>query len=472
MDFRSVASYLGLILEINGILTLIPLFVSALSADGLYLPFIVAALLSFLSGLALDRRFQKSDLTLGSAVVIAALSFILISLIGSIPFMASVPPADALFESISGFTTTGLTVVDPETLPVSLLFWRSFTQWIGGAGILVIFLALVGSPGMSSYYLYKAQEGGERIEAGVRHTVRKIFIIYLSYTFLGILLYALAGMPLFDSVLVSFSSVSTGGFTPKSASIGAYGSPLIEAVAVLMMVLGATSFFVHSRLWQRRLRDYVTNPETRFFWAILALFIPLLALSLLSLGDALRHGVFNAFSALTGTGFTTLSGSIIPGTSKFLIILLMIVGGYAGSTAGGLKLVRSGIIMKSFAWLGKKISLPEEAVVPMKFGDRAIKYRELTIIALFVNIYLIIMFLSTIALTFMGYTPIDSLYQVASAEGTVGLSTLDISGMNPAGKGILMANMLLGRLEIFPFLTLIYVFWQALRRKREEGSLF
>jgi trk system potassium uptake protein TrkH len=471
MDFRSVASYLGLILEINGILTLIPLFISAASADGLYFAFLVSAILSFCLGLFLDRRFKKSDLTLGSAVVIAALSFILISLLGSIPFMAILSPEDALFESVSGFTTTGLTVVDADTLPFSLLFWRSFTQWIGGAGILVIFLALVGSPGMSSYYLYKAQEGGEKIEAGVRHTVRKIFVIYLCYTLLGILLYALAGMPFSDSVLVSFSSVSTGGFTPHNASIGAYGSSLIELVAIFMMILGGTSFFVHSRLWQRKFRDYITNPETKLFWSLIGIFTVLLTISFLSLGQSFRHGVFHAFSALTTTGFTTLSYEI-PGASKFLIILLMIMGGYAGSTAGGLKLVRSGIILKSLPWLGKKISLPEEAVVPMKFGEKAIKYRELTLIALFVNIYLIIMLLSTTALTLMGYTPIDSLYQVASAEGTVGLSTLDISQMNPAGKGILMVNMLLGRLEIFPFLTLVYVFWQALTRKREEKPLF
>jgi trk system potassium uptake protein TrkH len=472
MDYRTVASYIGTFLEILGILILLPVFVSWFFGDGMHTGFFIGAVLSFIIGMGLDRKFKKEELTLSSAMVIAGLSFIVVSLVGALPYLFYLNPVDAWFEAVSGFTTTGLTVVNPELLPPSLLFWRALTQWVGGIGIIIIFLMTVSSPGMSSYYLYKAEGGAGMIGAGVRGTVRRVMMIYLTYTMIGVLLFAFAGMPLFESVLNSITGIATGGFTTREASIGAFGNPYIEVVAILLMVLGATSFFVHAKLWNRKLRDYLRNPETRLFWSILLIFSLLMAFSYVQGPDPFRHGIFQTFSALTGTGF--YNAPITSGLTMILLIGLMIIGGYAGSTAGGLKLVRSGIILKSLPWLGKKISLPEEAVVPFKMGGRVIKDSELSIIALFVTMYLVVLGASSLGLTILGYSPLDSVFTVASAEGTVGLSVIPIQDMHPNGKIILIANMFLGRLEIIPFLVMAYILISSLvdMRKRELAFRF
>ncbi|MBN2042843.1 MAG: TrkH family potassium uptake protein [Candidatus Aenigmarchaeota archaeon] len=465
MDFRSLASYLGLILEIFGILTLFPLVVSWVFQEPVFIPFLLAAAVSFFFGFILERKFRRSPLSLGQAMLLSALTFLIISFFGAVPYLDHMGPVDAVFESVSGFTTTGLSVVNPETLPNSILFWRSFTQWIGGVGILVIFLLLLSSPGMSSYYIYKAEGRSQRIEAGIYHTVKKIMIIYGIYTLMGFILLVAAGMPVFDSILHTFTSLSTGGFSNMNASIGAYSSPGIEIVIIILMILGGTSFFVHDKIFRKKFLEYLKNSETKLFWIIGFVFSLFLSISFIYHSDSIRIGVFHAFSALTTTGFTTI-GMDMPGTAKILIVILMVIGGFAGSTAGGLKLVRVGILARAIPWLSRKITYPMSAVLPFKFHGKAIRQEELTIISLFSFLYIVILVVSTLAFSAMGYTPIDSLYVSASAEGTVGLSTIDISLVPVTGKVMLMVLMLLGRLEILPFLVLIYTLAKSVGRRK------
>ncbi len=463
MNFKSVLSYLGLLLGILAILMLFPLAVSLVFAEDVYIPFLLGAVISFAVGVVLYKKFEREPLDLSSAMVLASLTFIVVSLFGAIPYLDHLSPMDSLFESVSGFTTTGLTTVNPESLPHSILFWRSLTQWIGGVGILVIFLLLLSSPGMSSYYIYKAEGHPQRIEAGVYSTVKRIFIIYGIYTAVGILLFALAGMPLFDSFNHTFTSIATGGFSVKNESIGAYGNPLIETVMILMMVLGATSFFIHDKLFKRKFIEYLRNSEVRLFWVIILIFSILVSISFILSPEPFRIGIFQTFSALTGSGFTLVS--TYPELSKILLPILMIVGGFAGSTAGGLKLVRVGILGKAVSWLSRKISYPSSAVIPFKLGRKVIREEDLTIISIFSFIYILILVVSTLVLSFMGYTPIDSFFVSASAEGTVGLTTIDIAGMNPLGKSVLMVCMLLGRLEILPFFVFFYSIFTSIRRR-------
>ena len=282
MNWKSVFSYLGLVLIIFSFLMLLPLVVSFVFSENVYVPFLLGAFVSFVIGIFLSKKFEKEPLTLGSAMVLSSLTFITISLLGSIVYLDHLSPVNAVFESVSGFTTTGLTTVNPESLPYSILFWRSFTQWIGGIGILVIFLLLLSSPGMSSYYIYRAEGHSYRIETGVYSTVKRIFLIYGIYTVMGIVLLTLVGMPVFDSFNHTFTSISTGGFSVKNNSTGAYNSPLIEAVMILMMVLGATSFFIHDKLFKRKFTEYVKNSEVRLFWTIIIVFSALVSLSFLS----------------------------------------------------------------------------------------------------------------------------------------------------------------------------------------------
>ncbi|MCK4531918.1 MAG: TrkH family potassium uptake protein, partial [Candidatus Aenigmarchaeota archaeon] len=217
------------------------------------------------------------------------------------------------------------------------------------------------------------------------------------------------------------------------------------------------------KLFKRKFTEYVKNSEVRLFWAIIIVFSVLVSLSFLSNPEPFRTGIFQTFSALTGSGFTLTSD--YPALSKLLLPILMIIGGFAGSTAGGLKLVRVGILGKAVSWISKKISYPLSAVVPFKFNRKVIREEELTIISIFSFIYILILVASTLALSFMGYTPIDSFFVSASAEGTVGLTTIEISGMNPLGKAILMIDMLLGRLEILPLFVLFYTIYLGLRKR-------
>jgi trk system potassium uptake protein TrkH len=463
MNFKSVLSYLGLLLGILAVLMLFPIAVSWIFAEDVYIPFLLGAAISFAIGIILCKRFEREPLDLSSAMVLASLTFIVVSLLGSIAYLDHLSPIDSLFESVSGFTTTGLTTVNPETLPQAIIFWRSLTQWIGGVGILVIFLLLLSSPGISSYYIYKAEGHPQRIEAGVYSTVKRIFIIYGIYTIIGISLFALAGMPLFDSLNHTFTSIATGGFSVKNDSIGSYNNPLVEIVMILMMVLGATSFFIHDKLFKRKFMEYVKNSETQLFWGTIIVFSVMVSLSFLSSFEPIRIGIFQTFSALTGSGFTLTSS--YPDLSKVLLPILMIIGGFAGSTAGGLKLVRVGILGKAVSWLSKKISYPSSAVVPFKFNRKVIREEELTIISIFSFIYVLILIVSTLILSFMGYAPIDSFFVSASAEGTVGLTTIDIAALEPLGKLVLMVCMLLGRLEILPFFVLFYSVFSSVRRR-------
>jgi trk system potassium uptake protein TrkH len=458
---------MGVMLEIVGILALLPFIVALIYGDGFFVMFLLTAAVTFAIGAILDRNFEKTELDLGSAMIITALSFVVISLFGAIPYMFYLSPIDAVFESVSGFTTTGLSVISlPETMPVSLLFWRSFTQWIGGIGVLVIFLVLMGSSGISSYYLYKAEGGSEKLEASVKHSVRKMFKIFGLYTVIGVILLLFAGLPALDAILVTFSSVSTGGFAPHSLSIAFYNSSLVELIVIFLMICGATSFFMHDRLIGRarsrlktfgqRVLVYSRNPETQLFWSIAAIFTILLFFAFSGVAvEPIRHAIFHSVSAITTTGFSTINLTGLQ-SPMFLIIILMVIGGYAGSTAGGIKLVRLGIIAKSFTWVSKKMSYPIEAVMPFKFGGKTIREHELSMVFLYVCLYVALLIFSGIVLMFIGYAPLDSFFMVSSAQGTVGFSTVDLVPMLWQGKIMLMINMLLGRLEIFPFLVLLY----------------
>ncbi|MEM7819967.1 MAG: potassium transporter TrkG, partial [Candidatus Aenigmatarchaeota archaeon] len=344
----------------------------------------------------------------------------------------------------------------------SLLFWRSFTQWIGGIGILIMFILLISSPGISSYYIYEAEGKTQRIRANIHNTAKRIFVIYGFYTVVGIILLFIVGMPLFDSITHTFSAISTGGFSVKNSSIAFYKNIWIEVVIIFLMIIGATSFFIHDKLLKGNVKDYFKNKETQLFFFIAIVFSILLSMFFIS-ENPLRSGVFHTFSALTTTGFSIMTN--LSESSKFLIIILMIIGGYAGSTAGGIKLIRIGMLSNAILWLNKKISSPVSAVIPFKFDKKIIKDYEVSILSIFVLIYIITLVISTLIISLSGYSFIDSMFISASAEGTVGLSTIDIYSMPFTCKIMLMIDMLIGRLEIIPFMFLFYHIFSGIRKR-------
>jgi trk system potassium uptake protein TrkH len=450
MDFRSILSYLGTVLEIMGIASILPVFIAWIYNENPTL-FFITAVISFVSGILLDRRFRKKELNISSAMVLASLSIAVISIIGAIPFLWNLGQLDSLFESVSGFTTTGLTTVLPESMPFSLVFWRSLTQWAGGLGIIVIFLYLVNSPGISSYYGRKPDAD----ESKKSTFLKKAMAIYVVITFAGFLLLMLAGLGGFDSIVTSLSSISTGGFSAKNASIAAYDNVWVEFIVAMLMIAGATSFLLLEGFTRGKFMDYVKSAEARIFWALIIIFSVLVSFAMFNLGQPARLALFQTVSALTTGGFHTTEA--LSGLAMLLLIVLMIIGGFSASAAGGMKLSRAGIIGKSFTWIGKKVTLPQEAIVPLKYDGRVIRDSEVTTVAIFVAIYMLFLFGSAILLSFMGYPPLDSLFQAASAQGNVGLSAIPMDTINPLAKVLLMANMVLGRLEIFPVLGFLYV---------------
>ncbi|MBI4020272.1 MAG: TrkH family potassium uptake protein [Candidatus Aenigmarchaeota archaeon] len=463
MEFRPVFSYLGTLLEIMGILLIMPLFVSILAGEGISFLFIAAAIASFAAGTALDRRFRKGKLDGSSVMVLALAGLVSFSIIGMVPYLSVTGPVNALFESVSGFTTTGLTVLDPEALPAGLLFWRGFTQWIGAAGIIMFFFLLVDSQGISSNYLY-GDEVGEEEKAPL---IRKALAAFGLYTVLGIVLLSLAGMPPLDAVAHSFSGISTGGFSTREGSIGAFNSQAVNLVMIILMVLGGTSFFLHTKIFSGNPKSYLKDYEARVFWGMVVVFsILLVSASFTGWGGNMLSAVFTTVSALTTSGFYTASPA--PGFASLLIIILVIIGGFSASASGGLKIVRVGAMGKAFPWIARKLSYPREAVIPLKLGGKAVKPQEFTIITLFIFVYIMMLVASTAVLSFLGISIADSFFVSASAASNAAFSPIGLGAMHWAGKAVLMAVMVVGRLEVLPLFVFIRHLLQA--RKREEGG--
>ncbi len=454
MKLTTLISHTGIVLKVTGFLLLAPLAASFLFGES-PLPYLAGVVVALICGTLLEKRSTGEKINMEAALIISAVAIMAVSLAGSIPYLFYMNPVDAVFESVSGFTTTGLTVTKPESLPMSMLLWRSLTQWIGGLGVLVMVLMLLGSPGLSAYHIYRSEGRYHRIEPSTINSIKRIVKIYGIYTLFGMALLYAAGMPLFDAINHSLTSISTGGFSVKNGSVGAYESPLIYISIMFLMILGATSFFLHDKILRKKIKDYLTNRETRIFWGLTAVSSFVMMFSFLGSSSALLQSVFHAVSAITTTGFSIAEGPYPP-SAIFILIFLMLVGGYAGSTAGGIKLVRLEILSNSITWLIRKSSLPPSAVIPVKAGGKPIKKSEITIVALFVLIYLLIAGLLAITLSIAGYPPADSIFLSVSAEGTVGLSTTDISSLPALAKIMIMGSMLLGRLEILPFLVLIY----------------
>jgi trk system potassium uptake protein TrkH len=473
--FGKIWYYSSILMVIEGMALFLPGLMAYLGDNEVGLAVIffsvggVSLLIGFVSILILGT---PSRLGYDEALSIAAFGWLLMTFIGSLPFSLSgyLSGLDGFFESMSGFTATGLTMfADVESLPSSILFWRSFTQWIGGVGVIVLFLSiLIKSSGIAAK-LYKAEGRTDRIAHNIVSTARRIWGIYILYTVLCVLgLIALMGPDrAFDALNVGMTCLATGGFAVTNNSIEAY-SPAVAVFLIPFMLLGGISFVSHRHLLKGKLEKFFTI-EVK---AILIIFF------LTSIFLITRVGELNAFfqtsSALTGTGFSTTTIGGVGGWddfSKFIISILMVLGGGFGSTSSALKMIRVVIIIYAVAWVVKKFLYSRKAVIPFKIGRRTYPVEEIRTATLYSILYIIVLCLG--ALVFMAspspegfygpngptsYTAADSLFEVASAEGNVGLTTGVTNGaMAPHLKIVLIIEMWVGRLEIFPVLTLIAV---------------
>jgi len=462
--YSSILSHTGLLLIPAAVLMLTPLAaVIGRPSEYRAIPaFAFPSLALCLCGLALWRFFRLPEaraLTTQEGGVIVLLGWTIVFLISALPLMlileCSFP--HALFESVSGWTTTGLSVIDVEGAPRSVILWRSVMQLAGGAGLAIIMLAAItGPPGAG---LYVAEGRSEQLAPHVRHSVRLVITLYAAYASAGFLMYRWAGMSTFDAMNHSFAAVSTGGFSSRTLSIGYWNSFAVEAVTLPLMVAGNANFLAAYMLFSGRPRAAWRSPDSRIFLLLAPLGAALLYFLACkgvygTAGADLRVALFQAVSALTTTGFSTVGFADWNGAGFLILIFLMLVGGGACSTAGGIKQYRIYMLYKALVWELKRPFLPRQAQVEnfVWQGERKdfVSDNRLHSVAVFCFVYAATITAGTTIVTACGFPLRESLFEFTSALGTVGLST-GITGPTAPAPVIWaeILGMFFGRLEFF-----------------------
>jgi len=483
----TVAHYLGVILVVFAFLQALPLIVSAFAEETVRFPALTygsPAAICLVLGTVLSRRFRPRELTAGEAMAVGVVGWVVLSMVGAIPLWIALDFSyfDMLFESVSGFTTTGMTVIlsgsrglaqiGLENLPDSLQVWRALTQWIGGLGIFTLFLAVTLRGGSRHHLLaaetHKAIAG--RPVPGLLHSLRILWTVY------GLLTVACAGILLgltrdpIDAVVHALTTLSTGGFSTHDASVGAFrGGPhaaAIEYTLIVFMLLGGTSFLVHWNAMRCRFRSVAKNPELRL-WLLLLLGATLLVAlrpgpgSTAGLHERVRTSLFHVVSVATTTGFTTrdLGSVVFSGVAHQVFLLLMLIGGCVGSTAGGLKVSRLLLMLRLLRHGAKRTVLPPAAVAPFMIDGQRIAQTEIVRCATVVFGWMLFLAVGAVVLSLTtSLSASSALSGSFSALGNVGPSLItaeEFAGLGVAAKLWMMFAMIAGRLEILPVLVLV-----------------
>lgn len=473
-----MAAYTGLIGGLFGALMMVPFVCCLLWNEdrSLAAAFALPAALLIFAGLLVWHRVMPGRhpaLKIEQGGVIVVSSWVLCSLAAMWPFFAGrdLPFTLAVFEAVSGLTTTGLSVLDVTATPSTLLLWRSLMQLAGGAGLTIIMLAAIAGP--SGTGLSGAEGRGEQLVPHVRKSATLVLALYSAYAAAGTLAYRLAGMNGFDAVNHAFAAVSTGGFSTRPGSIGYWNSPAVEAVSLVLMFLGNFNFVTAYLLFTGRFREVFRNAELRFFasslfFAACLLFVSTTEGLYAGLFKALRVALFETVTALTTTGFTTVGYDAWPGLGFHVLVILMLIGGGTGSTAGGIKQFRVLLLAKAAGWEVQRTLLPRTAVVErgVWMGQRMEFVTDATLrkLGAFIFFYFTSSAAGTGILAACGYPLQDSAFEFASAIGTVGLS-VGITGPH-APAVVLWAEiigMFLGRLEFMIVLATALKAFRALR---------
>jgi trk system potassium uptake protein TrkH len=470
---RVLARYGGQLLLVMAALAVPPAVVAAAGGELGFLARLGASMAVLVgAGLPLSRCAAPSDVRPAEGMVVAAGAFLLAA-VAMVPPMASgdLPLLDALFECVSGVTTTGLsTLATVDTRSPAFLFTRAWMQWYGGLGVAVFALVFVTRPGTAARQLM-ADEDEHELAGGTRARARRVLRTYLALTAVAAVAIVAAGASPWDGLLTTLSATSTGGFAPHDGSLAALGGPALGGVVLLFCGIGAVLHPFYRPARRGRLREVWGDLQVRvLLLATLALSAGLL-LSLrfglgMAWGDALVEAPLLAASAQTTTGFFHTSPAGIDGASKVLVAVSMFVGGGVGSTAGGIKLVRLLILLRSVQTLVARVVLPQHAVVGTRLEGRTLEEEDLREAMLVIFLFLSVLVVSWLPFVAAGYDPLDALFDVTSAVGTVGLSTGVVGpGLPGYLKGILCAEMLLGRLEIIAWLVILYPrTWTGRRR--------
>jgi len=461
---RPVLKYFGQLCIVLALLTLVPLVVSIIFGDyRVTLRYTIVVVGVFTMGFFLRRLSTPKRVQTNEAMVVTALIFLFAPMVMTWPVMASgLSFVDALFETISGVTTTGLSVTasvaDKQAI---FLFSRAWMQWVGGLGIVILFVATMIRPGLAAKRIGDLEDYEDDLVGSTRTHARRVLIVYSILTGFGIIVLALLGAGWFNSVLYTLSAVSTGGFSPHNASLAGLNSSWLQGMVILLSVAGSIPLFLYFRSFKEGGRVLIRDRQLQGLLIAGLVAALLTALFLTRDGfswiQALHHGVLNAFSAQSTAGFSTLDISQLNAGAKLTLIFSMFLGGGVGSTAGGIKILRLLILGQLLYIFLQRPGMPRQAVAEASLGRRRLETDELQNALSIVFVFLTFVAISWLIFVGMGHKPLDSLFEVVSAIGTVGLSTgISAPDLHPLLKGVLCADMLLGRLEIIAWLVLFY----------------
>ncbi|KFI23797.1 TrkH family potassium uptake protein [Nitrosococcus oceani] len=482
MQLAVVQRILGLLLALFSTAMLPPVIVSLFYRDGAGAEFLIAFGLILGIGLLcwLPVRNYRQELRLRDGFVVVVMFWVVLSLSGALPLFLTAEPrlsfTDAVFESVSGLTTTGATVITGlDNLPKSVLFYRQELQWLGGMGIVVLAVAILPMLGIGGMQLYRAEIPGPmkttKLTPRIAETAKALWLIYLGLTIACATAYWIAGMTLFDAVGHSFSTIAIGGFSTHDASMGYFNSPLIEMIAVFFMLLAGVNFSLHFLAWRHRtVGHYWQDEEFRTYLSVLA-GVAALTSSYLWITHsfdnpllALQHGIFHAVSIGTTTGFTSSDYYSWPGFLPILLLMTSYIGGCAASTAGGMKVIRILLLYKQGVREIKRLIHPS-AIMPIKIGSKSLPDRIVEGVGGFMAVYVACFIVMYLLLLATGLDMITSFSAVTACLNNLGPGLGQVGAhyevINAASKWVLCFAMLLGRLEIFTLLVILSpTFWR------------
>lgn len=471
MNYSAVSYIIGAVIRVEAVLLLAPLLISAIYRESSGWAFLITACICVVVGTVFrmfgdkTRKFYARE-----GFVIVALSWLVMSCLGALPFVISgqIPNyIDALFETISGFTTTGASILsDVESLDHAMLFWRSFTHWIGGMGILVFMLAVLPSTGGYNVHLMRAESPGPQVDKlvpRIRQTAVILYGIYLVMTVFEVIALLLGGMTLFDAMTTSFATAGTGGFGIYNDSIGGY-SAAIQWIVAIFMVLFGVNFNVYYLLWDRKLHQALRSEEVKVYLAIIALTTAMIVLNTRSLytsiGTGIRDAFFQVASIITTTGFSTTDFDAWPELSKCVLVILMFIGACASSTGGGMKVSR---IIIAFKLVAKelRVFVHPRSIKSIRIDGRVVDEDVKTSVGGYFMLYAILFALSVLIVSDDNFDFATNFTAVAATINNIGpgLSqvgpTCNFGDFSIVSKITLMFDMLAGRLELFPILVLL-----------------
>jgi trk system potassium uptake protein TrkH len=480
---KVVLRIVGLLLTIASLFMLPPIAIGYIYQDGDVKPFIQGFLTLIILGLSLLYFFRKasSDLNIRTGFIVVALSWIILGISGAIPLYfdttLNLSLADSIFESVSALTTTGATIITHlDDLPHSILFYRQLLQWLGGMGIIVLAIAILPMLRIGGMQMFKAETPGpmkdNKLTPRVTETAKMLWYIYLGLTVICALAYFMAGMNLFDAISHAFATLATGGMSTHDASIAYFNNPLIESICMIFMIIAGINFASHFIAWRSAsMKIYLKDTEIKVYISIMiaALFLTSLVLiinnSYPSLYESIRHASFQVVAMVTNTGFSTANISTMPVMLPLFLLLLGSIGACAGSTSGGLKLIRLILLYKLSIREFYRLIHPHGKFI-IKLDDKTVNYRVLDSVSAFILQFMFLLAVFTLILMTFGEDVLTSSTTALSALANLGPALGDASSnyasLNDSSKWLLSLVMVFGRLEIFTiFILFIPAYWEG-----------